>query len=590
MCFALLSACGARSDLDRGLAADDGGAVVADASPAPGPDAAAEVDAGAPGLARPSARFPWNGFATGSVWARTSLRPTFQWEPVAGATSYELRLDDDCASNASCDFPSPELFTVTETRVSLDRALDVDRVAPVGRRYYWAVRACRRGACSAWSETRYLDVGRQRADYDGDGYADLVVSATRVAPDGLEDVVHFVFAGSAAGLGARAAIEIHTDTAHVPSNVGDLDADGFADFALMTLAPPEMDRPRFGALAQVHRGSRSGLTAAPSFVLAAAERACAFAASLVGPGDLNGDGYADLAVGTQQPHTCSGDPDRGPAVQVFHGGADGLREAAPLWVDGPFSASGRTFYPALGGVGDVDGDGFPDLLVGIVDFLEHRPALLFRGGKGGLSASPSVRVEAEPGLEDERFYFPHRIPSVGDVDGDGFADVVAVRRPAYDVDPAGAVHVYYGSAAGPPERPSATLDGAGAEVFAEAISGGDFDDDGLSDIVFGVGTREEQHLRVHLGAPTGLSPTATHLEHAAPSPDRRGPVTVSSPGDFDGDGSSEVVEGAPFGAGPGTVSIWPGSSGGAWAAPIDLPSPVAPRRAAFGAMFSDSTF
>lgn len=586
---ALCSAgCGARSDLDRGdLARPDEEHTDA------GPDAAADggardaidvgVDGGAPVLEAARARFPWNGWATGSVWAERALRPTFQWEAVPGADSYELRLDDDCTSNESCEFPSPEVFVFETTRVTLERALEVDLVPPVGRRYRWAVRACRTSGsarvCSDFSATRYLDVGRQHADYDGDGYADLVVGAARYpAPTG-EETAHFVFRGAPGGIELTDTMLMPAERSYAPANVGDLNGDGFADFALMAGGPPA-----FGFRALVHYGSPAGLSPAPSLVVEADDPLCAFAASIVGPGDLDGDGFADLAIGTLQPHSCSGTDERGPVVQIFYGREDALVPGPALSLDGPFSSFGRLFMPTLGGVGDVDGDGYPDLLVGLVDFLDHRPALLYRGSKHGIVPDRPTPIEPEVPAS-ERYYFPSRIPSVGDLDGDGYADVVTTRRPPYDVDPPGAVFVHRGSATGPAARPSVTLPNeTGARVFGDAITGGDLNGDGLGDVAFTVGTLDEQHVRVHFGAALGVSLEATRLSYA---PGRSSALLVlTSPGDFDGDGAMDLTLGAPYGDGLGVVSVWPGSLDGPGAL-IDLPTPAG---RAFGALIPHSTF
>jgi hypothetical protein len=600
----VLGGCGARTGLDEDAAtfvssshdAAPGGPRADAGFPDAVPADAVPADASAPLVGQVRARFPWNGYATGSVWGdhgaddhHGGRRPTFQWEPVSDADYYELRVDDSCRSNESCRFPSPETFVFESTRVSLDRDLDVDFVPPVGRRYYWAVRACRtllgETSCSEWTATRYLDVGRQRADYDGDGWADLVVGATGYESAGREQHAHFVFRGSADGLSPTPTAEILPgERSRAPANVGDLNADGYADFAIMVEVGAEPP-PAFGYLAFIYYGSPLGLSETPSFFLRAEAPECAFFASLVGPGDLDGDGFADLAIGTLQPHSCSGDSSRGPAVQLFRGREDGVTEDAPLWFDGPFSSFGRLFVATLGGVGDVNGDGFPDLLVGIVDFLDHRPAVLFRGGKDGLGAGTPIRPATESPL---RYYFPSRIPSVGDVDGDGYADIVAVRRPAYDADPAGELYVYYGSATGPPEHPSATLPNeTGALVFGSSISGGDVNGDGLGDIAFNVGDHDEQHMRVHHGTVDGLSPTATRLSRTAPDPS---PLLVVSPGDFDGDGAMDVVEAAPYGDGPGEVSIWSGAPDTLFAEPVPLPSPTLRPRTGFGALLPDSTY
>src|SRR3569623_2300442 len=120
---------------------------------------------------------PEQGAATGSVWAPASLTPLFQWTAVAGASSYELQVDDSCVTPVECPFPTPEIgVTVQQPRYQAP-PLAVSSVAPVGRRYSWRVRACA-DSCGGWSPTFLVAVGRQNQDLNGDGYADLVIGAS----------------------------------------------------------------------------------------------------------------------------------------------------------------------------------------------------------------------------------------------------------------------------------------------------------------------------------------------------------------------------------------------------------------------------
>jgi hypothetical protein len=142
-------------------------------------------DARSPTLPEPPILLaPVNGALTGSHLVAVSRRPEFRWSPSAGADRYEITIDDMClvASFTSCDFPSPERTdsTLTGTRWTPPAPLPVETVMrPFGRRYFWRLRACNAAGCSAWSPVRYVDVGRQATDYNGDGYGDLVVGASR---------------------------------------------------------------------------------------------------------------------------------------------------------------------------------------------------------------------------------------------------------------------------------------------------------------------------------------------------------------------------------------------------------------------------
>jgi hypothetical protein len=156
-------------------------------------------------------------------------------------------------------------------------------------------------------------------------------------------------------------------------------------------------------------------------------------------GDLDGDGYDDVAVGT------SG------AVLLFLGGAAGPASFPDLVLQDDRHAG---FGSLLGPAGDVDGDGLLDLAIG--DW--GRGGAVFAGAPGGVEPSPLWAIQA--GLME--------IKSPGDLDGDGFAELLL--RTAEEI------LVYPGSAAGPASSPSLTLQGG-------CFSGGDSDGDGRAELL-----------------------------------------------------------------------------------------------------------
>jgi hypothetical protein len=87
--------------------------------------------------AAPTARAPWNGAYIGSLYAANAPRPTFRWDPVDGATYYELALDRTCTSTASCAFASATVATqITGTSFRPTANLPVEKATPpLGSRY-----------------------------------------------------------------------------------------------------------------------------------------------------------------------------------------------------------------------------------------------------------------------------------------------------------------------------------------------------------------------------------------------------------------------------------------------------------------------
>ncbi|HEX6766050.1 MAG TPA: VCBS repeat-containing protein, partial [Polyangiaceae bacterium] len=252
-----------------------------------------------PSLTPPSLRLPQNGRATGSVWAEPTRRPRFVWDAQPDVT-FEIEVDDSCDIGAleSCEFPSPEWTSealLNEQTPPDD--LPVSERAPVGRRYYWHVRACTSAACSPWSMVRYVDVGRQRSDFDGDGYADVVLSnAGNSAVDGR------VLVGFGPEPSSRLVVLEDATRAGTPDRfgtvakaLGDMDGDGFADL-LVTAAGDPMN---LTGEALVFFGSATFSDAASvESLLVQGGEGERLGGVAVAAGDVDGDGMQDFATDT----------------------------------------------------------------------------------------------------------------------------------------------------------------------------------------------------------------------------------------------------------------------------------------------------
>lgn len=135
-------------------------------------------------------------------------------------------------------------------------------------------------------------------------------------------------------------------------------------------------------------------------------------------GYVNGDGFDDIAAGAPE---WDGDTQDMGRVVVFYGSAAGLNEA-PDW-----SAEGRVeeaqFGISVAGAGDVNGDGFDDLIVGADgDDSGDGPtgsAFLFLGSASGLQSTATWEASGDAELDR----FGAAVAGVGDIDGDGRDDV-----------------------------------------------------------------------------------------------------------------------------------------------------------------------
>ncbi len=189
---------------------------------------------------------------------------------------------------------------------------------------------------------------------------------------------------------------------------------------------------------------------------------------------MNGDGYADLIVGAVGYITSTG------RAYVYHGSPSGL-SASPA-----FSATGAATADAFGfavaGAGDVNGDGYADVIVGSGGYINNTGrAYVYHGSPGGLSASPAFTATGE-GPDD---FFGAAVAGAGDVNGDGYADVI-VGAYGYSSG-TGRAYVYHGSPSGLSASPAFSATGAATNnSFGAAVAGtGDVNGDGYADLIVG---------------------------------------------------------------------------------------------------------
>ncbi len=254
-----------------------------------------------------------------------------------------------------------------------------------------------------------------------------------------------------------------------------------------------------------------------------------FGAAVAPAGDVDGDGYDDLIVGGSVMGDCAGD------TLVFLGGPEGLEESRAM-VLGTGSWTASYFGAAVDGAGDLDRDGYDDLIVGSAG----PGAYLFRGGLDGPEPEPWVALE-----KPSWHRFGRAVAGAGDVNGDGWLDV-AVGGGSGD----GAAVVYPGSASGPRESWEVT---ASTDCEQGLAGVGDANGDGFDDLLTG----DHRHDYLLMGdASLGidrerLDPSMLHA-HSDEAP------AYAHGGDVNGDGWPDLVS-ARSGHG---VSVYLGSPDG----------------------------
>jgi FG-GAP-like repeat/FG-GAP repeat len=179
-----------------------------------------------------------------------------------------------------------------------------------------------------------------------------------------------------------------------------------------------------------------------------------------------------------------GQPDEGGAF-LYLGSAAGLSGTSDWTAE--VDQDSAWLSHSVGTTGDVDGDGYDDVVVGAYKFddgqLDEGAAFLYLGSAAGLSATPDWSAESD----QQSAWFGDSVGTAGDVNGDGYDDVVVG---AFGDDHGGGL-----SAA-----PDWTAEGdREAALFGFSVgTAGDVDADGFADVVVGA-----SHYRILPGVDGG---------------------------------------------------------------------------------------
>ncbi len=445
-------------------------------------------------------------------------------------------------------------------------------------------------------------------DVNGDGYADLFVGAFGANPNGIDSGASYVVFGQATGFAASlnladldgsngfrlAGVAANDYSGRSVSSAGDVNGDGYTDL-LVGATNVDANGNNSGA-SYVVFGKTSGFAAtlnlaeldgSNGFRLAGAAVFDLSGHSVSSAGDVNGDGYTDLLVGAY-----NADPngsDSGASYVVFGqstgfpaslnladlNGSNGFR----LTGVAPNDRSGISVSSA----GDVNGDGYADLLIGAdradPNGSNSGASYVVFGQSTGFSASLNLadlngrngfRLAGVAGGD----YSGHSVNSAGDVNGDGYADLLVG---AYSADPngsgSGASYVVFGQSTGFSANLNlANLNGnngfrlagvAGGDFSGISVSStGDVNGDGYADLVVGADNADPNFSSsgasyVLFGKSAGFAASLNLANLNGNNGFRLAGVaggdfsghSVSSAGDVNGDGYADLLVGA-FGADP----------------------------------------
>ena len=446
----------------------------------------------------------------------------------------------------------------------------VGRSVPVGRLRVPRRRLGRRGRPSPASAAARLEYGgwsvAGAGDVNGDGYDDVIVGAPTWFTVEVEDGAAFVFHGGASGIvdgnPDTAAAQLESDQengllGYSVAGAGDVNGDGYSDVVVGAPLYDAGDGPVEGAAFVFHGGPpgiEGGGPGSAATQLVGGQAQAALGQKVAGAGDVNGDGYADVMVSVQNGPSSN-------AALIYQGSPAGIPNGTPLSAATSL-VENQNVWSDMAAAGDVNGDGYGDVILG-AEFHDagqenEGAAFVFHGSAQGISdggfATAATRLES-----NQAFAVLGSVASAGDVNGDGFGDVI-VGAWGYSAGQAleGGAFVFHGSASGIQGHDPATAaaciesDQADAHLGRSVASAGDVNGDGFADVIVGAQQYDAAHFSdgaafVFHGSPSGIqgsNPATAAARLEGDFGDTWLGERVAGAGDVNGDGYADVIVGA----------------------------------------------
>ncbi len=384
-------------------------------------------------------------------------------------------------------------------------------------------------------------------DVNRDGFADILIGAANYPSDGYQGKVYLVYGNASlqqdTGLGAANESflgETLGDYAgYSVAGGADINGDGHADLLVGAYG-----KQAYNGTAYLILGPSPKSNPTATFIGGSTNQ---FAGDAVAcAGDVNGDGLDDILI-------------RGDKVYLFLGNGS-LKVnmeagAANVSFEGSSSSGGTTVNP-VAGAGDVNGDGFDDILIGEnrLDSFTGKVYLIY----GNSSLSPVINLANANATfvgEATYDYAGISVAAAGDMNGDGYGDIV-IGADGHD-NVRGKTYLIYGnnSLYGPMNLGAADASFIGVNEVdgsGNAVAGaGDVNRDGLDDIIIGARSylgglyRGKAYLVYGNGSlHSNTSLTFANASFEGEGDNDRAGYSVAGAGDLNRDGFDDILIGS----------------------------------------------
>jgi len=371
---------------------------------------------------------------------------------------------------------------------------------------------------------------RPAGDINGDRYSDVIVDGN-------------VYYGSSAGLSLSPDITLtfsNRSEGNGINTAGDVNGDGFSDVVDGTI---------------VYQGSPGDLKISSDWLHQDPQVGSKYGFSVSTANDVNGDGFDDVIIGA--PRYDNGQVDEG-KVFVYHGSGLGRNFRYSWTAEG--NQAGARFGYSVRSAGNINGDQFSDIIIGAPyydsDQVDVGKVFVYHGSYFGLTSQPAWSVVGG----QSSCKFGYSVDTAGDVNGDGFSDVI-IGAPLYSSEPEGTgkVFLYYGSAdglnfkdiwafSGLQDFSIGYLEIKGGGFGYSVSTAGDVNGDSYSDVIIGAPSyRDSNNIKIGkafviYGSSSGLN-NGIDWTIESSTEGRNFGINVSSAGDVNGDGFSDVLIG-----------------------------------------------
>ena len=365
-------------------------------------------------------------------------------------------------------------------------------------------------------------------DMNGDGYSDVITGAYGFNSNTGKSYLYMygmngTFISDLSMTGAATLRELGASV----SSAGDVNGDGFDD---LIIGAPFSGGGAVAGDAYIFFGGAI-MDNIADVSLAGEASGNRFGNSVSKAGDVNGDGYSDVIIGAWGYSSAKG------RAYIFYGGAS-MNNTVDIIMTGV--NTNDYFGAGVSGAGDVNGDGFFDVIVGSEGFSSSTGrAYIFYGG-AVMNNSADVTMNGDSAQN----YFGGSVSSAGDVNGDGYSDVI-VGAHGYRAN-TGKAYVYFGGEIMNSTSDVIFTGESADDNFGWSVStAGDVNGDGFSDVIAGAHRAASGSGRAYIfygGLVMNIYPDVV-LTGELPLTYTYG-ITVSNAGDINRDGYSDVIVGA----------------------------------------------